>query len=286
MQITKQQIRNYAHSIGIDLIGFAGRERFEGVPDGQNPFWIAPDAQTVIVLGKRITRGTLRGPEEGSNFSDYSMFGISWLELDYVAEGCYNLVRFIEDHGHEAVPVVNNPAQVAGFGIPVREGQPAPDVIPDFNYAATACGLGEVGRNGLFLSKRFGPRQKFQMIITDAKLESDPLMDGHVCDQCGACVRACPLGAISQETHAYVVAGSSVQVADIDYKLCARCKNGAYGNRVSDRGQPDRCAALCSRTCMAHLEQAGLVENLFEQPFRRHKTWAIDLAGHNVDPQE
>ena len=58
------------------------------------------------------------------------------------------------------------------------------------------------------------------------------------------------------------------------------------GNRVSDRGEPDRCAALCGRNCMIHLEEAGLIENTFENHFRRRKTWAIDVKGKNVEPQE
>lgn len=286
MEISKQAVRDYAEHLGIDLIGFAGRERFAGVPAQENPFSIAPEAKSVIVVGKRITRGTLRGVEEGSNFGDYAMFGMSWLDMDYVAEGCYNLVRFLEDHGKEAVPVFSNPKQVTGFGIPVREGAPAPDVIPNFNYAATACGLGVVGLNGLFLSTKFGPRQKFQMIITDAAFESDPLVTRTLCDECGACRRACPLDAISEEVHPFAVGELSVPVAKIDFSLCSRCKNGAYPNRVNDRAEPDRCAALCGRACMIHLEEAGLIENVFENKFRRHKTWAIDLRGRNVESAE
>ena len=130
MHITKEEVRAFAEQIGIDLIGFAAKDRFAALPAQSNPFSIAPEANTVIIVGKRITRGTLRGVEEGSNFGDYSMFGMHWLDMDFVAEGCYNLVRFIEDHGHEAVPVFSNPSQVSGFGVPVREGAPAPDVIP------------------------------------------------------------------------------------------------------------------------------------------------------------
>ena len=50
---------------GIDLIGFAGKDRFEGVDAQHNPFSIFPEGKTVIMLGKRICRGALRGVEEG-----------------------------------------------------------------------------------------------------------------------------------------------------------------------------------------------------------------------------
>ena len=124
------------------------------------------------------------------------------------------------------------------------------------------------------------------MIITDAEFESDPLVTQTICDQCGSCQRGCPLGAISQETTIMDVCGLKMPVAKVDYSLCRMCKNGAMGNRVSDRGEPDRCAALCGRNCMIHLEEAGLIENTFENHFRRRKTWAIDVKGKNVEPQE
>ena len=85
MHITKEEVRAFAEQIGIDLIGFAAKDRFAALPAQSNPFSIAPEANTVIIVGKRITRGTLRGVEEGSNFGDYSMFGMHWLDMDFVA---------------------------------------------------------------------------------------------------------------------------------------------------------------------------------------------------------
>ena len=284
MELTKQAVQEFAKSIGIDLVGFAARDRFEGLPANENPFSIAPEGKTVIVLGKRITRGTLRGVEEGTNFGDCSLFGMEWLDKDYNAEGCYNLVRFIEDFGKEAVPLFPNPKEVKGFGIPVRPGAPAPDVVPDFAYAATACGLGVVGLNGLFLTKRFGPRQRLMMIITEAEFESDPLVTETLCDQCGACQRACPLHAIGDNCANFEVCDLSIPVADINLNLCRICKNGAYPNYINEQAAPDRIAALCSRACMIHLEEKGLIENVFENKFRTHETWAVDLYGKNVSP--
>ena len=38
MQITKQELRDFAAQIGVDLIGFAARDRFADVPAEINPF--------------------------------------------------------------------------------------------------------------------------------------------------------------------------------------------------------------------------------------------------------
>ena len=109
MSSFKQEVKDFAKKIGVDLIGFASKDRFEGLAPHLNPFTIFPEGNTVILLGRRITRGTLRGVEEGSNFGDYGLFGYSWLEDGFISQSCYDLVRFIEDHGWEAVPIFPNP---------------------------------------------------------------------------------------------------------------------------------------------------------------------------------
>ena len=69
-----QLIKEAAKREGIDLIGFAPKERFDALPPEVNPFSIFPEGKTVIMVGKRICRGSLRGIEEGTNFGDYNTF--------------------------------------------------------------------------------------------------------------------------------------------------------------------------------------------------------------------
>ena len=93
MDSFKQGIQAFARENGIDLIGFAPAERFEGQDERYNPLSIFPEANTVILLGRRITRGTLRGVEEGSSFYDYQLFGRSWLEDEFISQSCYDVTR-------------------------------------------------------------------------------------------------------------------------------------------------------------------------------------------------
>ena len=260
----------------IDLIGFAPKERFDGVPAQHNPFTIFPEGKTVILVGKRVCRGSLRGIEEGTNFGDYNLFGRKWLEDEFLAIACYGLVNTLEDHGWEAVPIFPNPPEIAPSGVSVADGRPEPNVFPDFDYAAVACGLCEIGINGLVLSEKFGSRQRFHMIITDAELPATPLLEKRVCDGCMECAKACPLGAVSTtEFEEIDVCGKVMKVAKIDYEKCKVCKNGACKNRFSDDARPDRMAALCNRTCMVCLEEKEAVTNLFEKEFRTSAPWAI-----------
>lgn len=275
-QNIKQIIEQAAKRIGIDLIGFASKKRFESVDAQHNPFSIFPEGKTVIMVGKRICRGTLRGVEEGTNFGDYNHFGKNWLEDEFLAVDCYDLVSVIEDNGWEACPLFPNPSEIAPQGVSVADGRPAPNVYPDFDYAAVACGLGEIGLNGIFLSQKFGPRQRFHMIITDAEIEETPLFEGTVCDACGKCASSCPLGAIDvNNTKEIDICGKKMTVANIDYDICRSCQNGACPNRLAKNAKPDRIAALCNRTCICHLEETDTLGNKFENTFRQREEWSV-----------
>ncbi len=279
----KQLLETAAKKEGIDLLGFADKSRFAGVSPRNDPFSIFPEGKTVIMLGKRICRGSLRGVEEGTNFGDYNLFGKNWLEDEFLSMACYELTRVLEDQGFEAVPIFPNPSELAPTGVSVGDGRPAPNVFPDFAYAAVATGLCELSYSGLVFSPKFGSRQRFHMIITDAALEPTPLLERSVCDGCRKCADACPLGAISKtETRTVDICGKKMEVGVVDYELCKACKNGAVKNRFSASCTPDRIAALCNRTCMCHLEEAGLVDNRFENTFRNRPVWALDEKGRSV----
>ncbi|MFN2229693.1 MAG: hypothetical protein ACK2VA_07985 [Anaerolineae bacterium] len=66
-------------------------------------------------------------------------------------------------------------------------------------HAATRAGLGEFGYNNIVVTPQFGPRQRFNSIITEAKLEPSPLLEKPVClrDACMLCQKACYMGAIT-----------------------------------------------------------------------------------------
>ena len=284
MNPLKNAIIDFAKKDGIDLIGFASRDRFEGVDERHDPFSIFPEAKTVIMLGKRICRGSLRGVEEGTNFGDYQLFGKNWLEDEFLALSAYNLTNFIESQGWEAAPVFPNPCDLEPSGVAVAEGRPAPNVYPDFDYAAVACGLCTISYNRILFSKEFGSRQRFHMIITDAELESTPLLEDSPCNMCRSCADACPLGAISKtETEEITLCGKTFTVGKIDYAKCRICQNGAVINRFSASSAPDRIAALCNRTCMCTLEERGALTNRFENPFRTGEVWAIGGTAEEAD---
>jgi epoxyqueuosine reductase QueG len=267
----------------VDLLGIAPTERFADVPREHHPLSIFPETRSVVVLGKRIPRGALRGVEEGTQFELYGQYGQSWLVDRMLAITTIALATFLEDHRWEAVPIQDLPTEVPPSGVAVKPDTPAPNVMVDMRQAAVRAGLGEIGLAGEVLTPRFGPRQRFQLILTDAPLTPTPLLSEPVCDQCGECLRVCPLGAGSpDQTVTLTVAGKAMTVASLNLGACRTCRNGAKPNPHHPAGQPDRLAALCTRTCVHHLEQTQRIGNVFAQPFRARPAWQIDGHGRTT----
>lgn len=139
------RFRAHARSCGADIAGIAPVERFDGLPGERHPASIFPETRSVVVVGKRIVRGALRGVEEGTQFDVYNQFGRDWLNNRTLALATFRISEFLEDSGWEAVPLPNLPPETPPMGVSVREGRPAPNVMLDFDDAAVRAGVGEIG---------------------------------------------------------------------------------------------------------------------------------------------
>ena len=265
-----------AREFGADFVGIAPIERFAGIPVQHHPSSIFPEAKSVVVLGRRITRGTLRGVEEGTQFDLYNQYGYAWLEDRFIAMLTFKVSEYLEDNRWEAVPLFNIPVETPIMGIPVREGHPAPNVTVDFDEAAIRAGLGEMHYLKLFVTKEFGPLQRFQIILTDAPLEGTEISLEPVGESKHEMASFCPLGAIdSTQEETLEICGKKMKMATIDYSVCANCKNGVLPNRYHPAGSPDRIGALCSRSLLEYMEKHNQLSREFKNPFRVRKAWAI-----------
>ncbi len=279
------EIKTLARQFGADLIGVADILRFTAVSPEENPAQIFPECKSVIVLGRRILRGAIRGVEEGTNFdSTYTMFGFRWLEDNFLSKTTYDLTCAIESAGFEAVPLFGYTRDGMPTGQAVAPGKPVPNVIVNIDFAAQAAGLGEVGLGGFFITPEYGTRQRFAVILTDAELEPDPISRKSVCGDCGVCAQVCPFGAIDLgHTVTTGVPGHTMEVATIDYAKCRSCPNGAM--MASGHGsRPDRNAAVCARACIVQLETHDKLKQRFANPFRKREPWALDIFKRPIPP--
>ena len=243
--ITSAEVKEVARGFGADLVGIGDIRRFEGVPALRDPRHVAPAAKSVIGLGFRVLRGSLRGVEEGTQFYQFSQMGVVGIDERIAPDVLRRVACHLEDNGYEGVvqraepdrrPASDtgaNPELRATHKInarPVAPGRPPPDVVMDFNVAAYVCGLGEIGEGGFFLTPEFGPLQRFAFILTDAELEPDPIYAGQrMCDRCGECATACPGKAIiGGERTRRSVNGSVVESAALDEWQCLAYYMGAH----------------------------------------------------------
>ena len=135
---------------------------------------IPKSMQTVIVLGFEMdydgntTAPAL--PAEAATTNGYSRMAFT---AGTVAE-------FIRNLGYKALPAGNN----LGLSIPF----------------AIDAGFGELGRNGLLITPKYGPRVRIAKVFTDLPLNPDsPIRFGvtEFCEVCGKCAKDCPGNAIS-----------------------------------------------------------------------------------------
>jgi ferredoxin len=231
---TKEQIKEFALSRGLDLFGVANIERFKDAPIRMHPASIFPEVKSVIVGGRRIVRGGWRGIEEGTYWPNYSYFCYSGLLNTYFLQlPLYETACFIENFGYEALPLYSGvPSPVPPPDVkPLREGGVAPDVYLAIRIAAVAAGLGEIGWSKVFLTKKFGPRQRLAAILTDLELEPDPLVEPNsICQLCMSCVEGCPSGAIPHINEGkfveITIEGRKYRWADVDFGKCTLSYHG------------------------------------------------------------
>jgi epoxyqueuosine reductase len=243
--LTAEFVKQQAKAMGADLVGIASIDRFEGAPIQQDPRQIMPEAKSVIAVAFRVNRGSLRGVEEGTFFSNYSAMGYGGITYLFMPLMVMNLARIIEDEGYEAIPyghqsdwraIDNEGNDRTDFSRPVAPGRAAPDVAVHLRIAAYLAGLGEIGYSKVFLTPQYGPRQRVGIIITEAELEPDPIYNGPaLCNRCKACVRECPGQAISgTETVKVTLAGHEVEWGALDCKACDIAFRGAKPVTDSD----------------------------------------------------
>ncbi|HPY89358.1 MAG: hypothetical protein GX937_10230 [Lentisphaerae bacterium] len=221
--LTAKMIKDCAIAAGADLCGIASVERFQDAPKEMHPLTLFPEAKSVIVFANRILKGCYKGIQEGTDWSTYWIYGYGtglYTSLGRAGEAINSL---LEEHGYEGVHSPGSHTlldEAPPAREPLAKGKLPPCVTLHMRVAAALAGLGEPGWSKVFLTPEFGPRQRFEIILTDAELEQDPLFDGQLCDHCQACVRACPGHALGGERESVTCEGREFAWGRVNYGKC------------------------------------------------------------------
>ena len=94
-ELTAAEVKAKAKECGADIVGIAPMSRWEGVDKQHDSRYIFPGAKSMIVMGFRIPRGSLRGIEEGTQFLNYASMGYAALNTIYGPMVLWELNRFM-----------------------------------------------------------------------------------------------------------------------------------------------------------------------------------------------
>lgn len=247
--LTSAWIKEKAKELGATLCGI-GKVYEEPNPQ-RDPRMILPNAKCIIGFGFAVPKGLYKAMKVGNQRYTYTTLGVKYMDEEMAEIFLLKIGGMIEDYGYDAclqktVPNLRikgdkttNPEVKDTYELihaeAVEAGKPVPDVIIDFGKAAKACGIGEMGISGRIVNKEYGPFMRYCFLITDAPLEYDEELTEPVCDRCGACIRACPGKAISEN-------GLDTWQCSVYYK--GAHKSNPFLTDAFLKGHPEREAIL------------------------------------------
>ena len=283
-----ESVKQLARQYGAVLVGVASIDRFDPIPPlydapprGHHPKDFLPEARSVISIAQPILNPVMDAPAVLAN-REMEMLPphvkYPYLEMLYNQVGHALQDRMLEfigqfvgqyllGFGYQAMifPTTGLHPKVDDLtDVEIWEGPPQgiAHKFSPFRYtfgpfshrhAATRAGLGEFGYNNVVLTPQFGPRQRFNSIITDAALVPDPLITKPIClrDGCKLCLKACIMECITLRDNPSVADYRSVEKDDhsrifidtpakTDPTLCRRRREGKPDSPI--RGD---CARVC-----------------------------------------
>ena len=250
-----EHIKDYARSLGADLVGVAPTSRFAELAEQLRPIFdgeeilvarnkavifrpwdpeittqvrtvktpedYLPGAKSVIVLGWRLHSAVLRQvtkpPAEAVGPFAFQTYITNWISQ----MAGVRMIKRLEELGYRAV-AVSDLMNTASFTESPRG--PRPDLRSN-RFAALAAGLGYISDAGQIATPQFGFRQRFIAIVTDAELEASPMYvpaEGErLCAECDhICIASCPTRAFADKQVRLTCEGHTYVFTPVDGKRC------------------------------------------------------------------
>ncbi len=245
----------------VDSIAYAGMDAIRAA---------YPTAKSLVVLAEEIPARIVdlaceQEAEDGAAyaFAHYEIHKEAlWAAMD--------LCSHLETQGYTAVPLADlAPESEMTIG---KFGRHMPDMRANAPFAA-AAGLGVLGRSGMVVNDRFGPRMRYAFVLTDAVLTPTAADRAPLCPAgCRACADACPMHALLDTTESVAVTADAVyDVFTRDETRCtwarslAMCEGAgsdSLGWKIPDMELPDE---LTVETICGILDQKDKIQTLCYQ---------------------
>ena len=175
-----EAVKSNAIRYGFDLVGITTVEKLDSVPSHfiahrDYKVWsrkttdYLTGARSIIILGARVWDNLF---DVTIKVRDHHEYPDEWRGRLYARR----IMRSLEKEGYKTVL--------------------EPDLLSKKRMAQLA-GLGNFGKNTLIINPTYGPWIRLRSIVTDAELVPDEPFTRDLCLDCEACVKACPVGALT-----------------------------------------------------------------------------------------
>jgi epoxyqueuosine reductase len=250
------ELTSMVKAAGASVVGIASLDRFEGAPRGHHPAHILPDAKAVITFGIGLLSRVMEFPQLLKN----SPFFPEEIRLDALQALFYGTSGYdiVNDRLNQIALTLANHLEGSGYPsvfFPATYGHNVPERltrIPGMfsqRHAAVRAGLGEFGLNNVVVTPKYGPRIRFNSVITAAALPATPLLTEPLCrgEECGICVEACPGKALAVTDGAASDVPSLLPLSRTDWGVCRAARGQTF------------CQGLCLRVCPVGRSSAASV---------------------------
>ena len=182
-----RDVKKVATFLGSSLVGICRTDHrrvyshsYHPITGDYAPLTISEEYKYAIVMAQEMNYELIKASPAHISLAPV---GLGYSEMVYQAG---LLAHFIRTLGYKAIPSGNDTA----LSVPM----------------AVDAGLGQLGRNGLLITRKFGPRVRISKVFTDLPLVPDrPANFGvrEFCQICGQCADNCPGKAINagEPTH-------------------------------------------------------------------------------------
>jgi epoxyqueuosine reductase QueG len=188
MKRIEAQVKEYAKSLGIGVIGLAGPERLDG-PPSLDPTYSMRGAKSAICFALPMDVPAIYDFLSKKSPVPHN---IDQLKLNQrMRHHAERIAEFLRARGHRARAVPSNNSY--------RRSLDPFATHPSFSlrFGAVVSGIAGQGLSGNVMTREYGAAVYLGAVVTDAVLESDPVlpprffMDNY-CKKCQVCARACP----------------------------------------------------------------------------------------------
>ena len=259
-------IKKTARWFGADLVGIAPLDRtwvFSHWGDHSiklglggevgDPIELPEYFTNVIVIAVEMDYEHIRRSPAVESATD-----IAYAKMGFIAP---SLARFIQELGYHAMPSGNDTA----LSIPM----------------AADAGLGEMGRNGILITDKYGPRVRLCKVFTDLPLIHNKPIDLGVqafCEKCEKCAKYCPSQALryGERTaeHNNICNNVNILKWPVNAEKCIKwwAKNSAH-------------CTVCIRVCPFNKKDTSFHRTIrwhvnYLPQFNRFYKWMDDLMGY------